>query len=112
MPVRLYGHNVPFGATPNYQRIGGYALTRNVSRDFMDAWIAQNKDSDLVVNGMVFINPTDADARDEAKEKRDIKSGLEPLKPDGDKRVPRRKGGLELKTADEQSAKFAEEAEA
>jgi hypothetical protein len=97
-PVTLYGTALMFGQQPNYQIVGGYALTPNIPADFMEEWMKQNRDSPLVKNSIIFVNPDAAYARDEAVEKRGIRGGLEPIKieTDGtlkDKRVPK---GIEV----------------
>jgi hypothetical protein len=62
--------------------IGGYGLTMGVPRDFWDAWLAVNKDTDLVRNHQVFAASSERGARDQAREKAEIRSGLEPIDPE------------------------------
>lgn len=62
--------------------VGGYAVTRGVDADLWARWMAQNKDSDIVRNGLIFADEKPAMATGKAKEQADIRSGLEPLDPD------------------------------
>lgn len=77
--VVLNGNAVPYGRVPNYTIIGGYALTPNVDADFFNKWLAQNKDSDVVRNALVFAFEKLDGAVSEAKSNAKLKSGLEPL---------------------------------
>ena len=58
---------------------GGFVLTHNVPKDLWDAWLAQNKDLDLVKNGLVFAHEKSVNANAEAREKESLRSGLEPI---------------------------------
>jgi hypothetical protein len=68
--------NPNFMPTPG---AGGYALTHGCQRAFWDAWVAANGDSPLLRNNLVFAASSDARATDQAKEQREVKSGLEPI---------------------------------
>lgn len=68
---------------------GGYALTPNIPQDFWEAWLEQNADNPIVVNQMIFAQGKRGNAIAEAREKKDLKSGLEPMDPDGDYRMPK-----------------------
>lgn len=96
-PVRLNGTAVPFGVVPEYLIAGGYALTSGVDAGFFNEWMKQNKDHPMVKNNLIKAMPNDNEARAVAKEFAATRSGLEPLIPDTDPRIPRR-----IKTADEQ----------
>jgi hypothetical protein len=63
------------------QIVGGYAITHGIPREFWERWLEQNKESDIVVNGMLFAHGESASTIAEAKEKEDQKSGLERLDP-------------------------------
>lgn len=60
---------------------GGYGLTRDVDASFWDAWLANNKDSKIVKEGMIFATPKLETSRDTGKGMAEIKTGLEPLDP-------------------------------
>ena len=62
--------------------IGGYGLTENVDRAFMDAWLLEFKSNPLVKNGLVFIQEKTNNAQAQAKDQAKFKSGLEPIEPD------------------------------
>lgn len=74
-----------------------FATTPNVDADFWDQWFEQNKQSDLVRNGLIFAHAKAADVKAEAREKEPLKSGLERLDGADDKRAEnhrqRRPGG-------------------
>src|ERR1700752_4012000 len=36
------------------QIVGGYAITHGIPKDFWEQWLEQNKDSDMIVNHMLF----------------------------------------------------------
>ena len=88
-PVKVHGPTVPFGIVPRFLIVGGYALTTGISKDFWDKWRSQNKDHDSVVNRLIFAMPTMDAAQAMADEQSEITSGLQPMLPDKDKRVPR-----------------------
>ena len=88
-PVKIHGPATKFGEAPKTQISGGYALTHNVDADFFAAWLAQNADHDAVKRGLIFASEKRNVAQDEAREKKEILSGLEPLMPGKDKRIPR-----------------------
>ena len=67
---------------PNAPISSGFALTHGVNKDFWDLWLTQNKDSDMVRNGLIFAQGKPADTEAEAKEKELVRSGLERLDPE------------------------------
>jgi hypothetical protein len=71
----------PQNHAPKAPLVGGFALTSGVDKDLWDAWLAQNGQSDLVKNGLIFAHETVDSVNDEAKEKRALRSGLERLDP-------------------------------
>ena len=79
--VIIGGVAAPFGFQPNSPISGGYALTPNVDKQFFDEWLRQNADHDAVRNNLLFAHVKTDMVSDEAKEKKDIKSGLEPIDP-------------------------------
>jgi hypothetical protein len=62
--------------------VGGAGFTLGVPKDFWDAWLAANKDTDLVRNRQVWSASSEAGARARAREEASIRSGLEPIDPD------------------------------
>lgn len=95
--VFIRGNAVPHNRTPRYRIVApggalftdGFALTANVSKDFFDEWMSQNKDSDLVRNGLIFAHDKADSAAAMAKERIKERSGLEPMLQEKDPRAPR-----------------------
>ena len=66
----------------NASRIfGGYGLT-TVDKELMDSWMGEHKEFQPVKAGLIFVQSSDDRAKDTAKERASIKTGLEPLDPD------------------------------
>jgi len=84
--VVLNGNSHPQNAAPRAQIASGCALTMGVDKEFWDTWLAQNKDSDVVRNGLVFAHEKIENTSAEAKDKVTLRSGLERLDP---KKLPR-----------------------
>lgn len=61
--------------------VGGYGLTEGVPKDFAEAWLKSHADLGTVKNGLVFIQTSESSAKAAAKERRDVKTGLEPIDP-------------------------------
>ena len=59
----------------------GYALTHNVDADFWAEWLAQNKDSDMVRNHMIFAHVKTDEAKAMAKGGEILRSGFEEIDP-------------------------------
>lgn len=60
----------------------GYALTHNVEEDFWNQWHKENKAIPFVKMGMIFAAPKSLDARAMSKERKGLKTGIEPLDPE------------------------------
>ena len=76
-PIKINGPAVPHGQRPAFVIAGGYALTPDVPADVAKAWFEQNKHSAMVKNEVVIMH--DKDTKGAAKERLEIRSGLEPL---------------------------------
>lgn len=102
--VTVFGTARAKGADFRTRVVGGYALTTGVPKDLFDEWLKTNEDSDMVRNGLVCAFKGVNDAASFGRENAEIKSGLEPLNPLGDKRQVRSmKIGLsDVTIADEQ----------
>lgn len=89
----IKGFSVPRGPDFDYEKApqlaGGFALTPGVDADLFELWLEQNKESQLVREGLIFAHEKTGSAVAEAKEKADLLCGLEPLNPDKDPRAPR-----------------------
>lgn len=77
----INGFSYPQNAAPACAIVGGYALTPDVDRELWEKWLEQNKESDMVVNGLIFAHTTTSDATDQSKELEKTRSGLERLDP-------------------------------
>lgn len=94
---------VPKGFKRRPDVVEGYALTYNVPADFWGAWLEQNKDADYVRSSMIFALPDVQSVQSKAIEMKDVRSGFEPIDPDGDARVPATMAGAltQVTTAEE-----------
>lgn len=99
--VRIYGTEVPFGATPRVYNSGGYALTPGVDAEFMREWMDQYKLSDIVKSKMIFVQSTEERARDQGREMHETRSGLERIDPDN---LPREFRGRIEKATEKKAA--------
>jgi hypothetical protein len=66
---------------PRVVTSSGFALTFGVPADFWDKWYDQHKELDAVKAGLIFAYERRADVQDAAKERKDIKTGLERIDP-------------------------------
>jgi hypothetical protein len=80
-----FGTEVPIPS-----QVGGYALTHNIPKEFWDKWYAQNKDSDIVRNKLIFASSKADTIEAMKKENKAVKSGLEPIDPKAPPRDVRR----------------------
>ena len=71
----------PQNAGPRGLMVGGFVLTSGVPKDLWDLWLNQNKDSDIVKNGLIFAHVKDIDTQANAKDHGAIRSGVERLDP-------------------------------
>lgn len=78
----LNGWSHPQNKAPGCLLVNGFAITSGVDKDLWDLWLSQNKDSDIVKNGLIFAHEKEANATAENKEKAKVRSGLERLDPD------------------------------
>lgn len=83
------------GIPPEHQIIGGFGLTSGIPRDFADEWFAQNAQSALVRNKIVFMERNENEARAHARDYASLQSGLQPVDPnDPSTRAGLRKGTI------------------
>jgi hypothetical protein len=75
------GASIPWGTTPKYLMVGGYALTSGIPREFWDEWLRQNDDNDFVKRGLVFAHVAMEDTEAHAMEGEKVSTGLEPIDP-------------------------------
>ena len=82
--IRINGNRKPRDAgedTVTQEIAGGYGLTHGVDAEFFAEWMKQNSDHPMVKNNLIFASPSGTDATAQAKEQKDLRSGLEPLIP-------------------------------
>jgi hypothetical protein len=97
---------VPEGYPNRPDKANGYACTYNIPVDFWREWVAQNAETEMVANRVIYAEE-DLDAACEvAKENTDVDSGLGPLNPKGDRRDPKPINGAvsKIQPADRQAA--------
>jgi len=92
--VRLRGTAYPRGTPPEGFPekpviVDGAALTFGVDKEFWDAWVEQNARNPIVMNKMVFAHVTIDGAKGMARELKGVQSGLEPVNPKNDARMPK-----------------------
>jgi hypothetical protein len=61
--------------------VGGFGITENVEKAHFDQWMKENKDLAIVKKGLIFAHVQLKSVTDQAKEKVELKSGLERLDP-------------------------------
>lgn len=72
--------------------VSGYGLTE-VPKDFADEWFKRNAKYQPVVSQAIFVLPDIKSAQSKARELEKVKTGLEPINPDGDERMRVKKKG-------------------
>ncbi len=72
--VTLNGSNHPAA-------VAGFGITEEVDASFMDEWLRANGESDAVKNGLILVRNSAGAAQGEAKSRKGVKSGFEPLDP-------------------------------
>ncbi len=82
--VRLRGTSYPRGQTPDGfpdrpEMLNGYALTRNVPREFWERWLAQNARAPYVESRMIFAHEAVADIKAQSSDHVKDLSGIEPI---------------------------------
>lgn len=87
--IKVHGPSRAPGEDPRAPISGGYALTPGVPADVWERWLEDNKDSPLVKNQMILAHAKQDHAGGMAADRKDLRSGLEPMKQDGDPRMPR-----------------------
>lgn len=110
--IMITGTAYPIGQAPAGYRdkaamAGGYALTFGVNKEFFDRWMEQNELNPIVVNRMIFGFEKIEDVKAKAKNYASLRSGMEPLNPENDPRMPRplAAGVTGVQTADEMAGR-------
>ena len=98
--VEIKGPAVRVGESSPTVVVNGAALTHGVDADFFNAWLLANKDSAMVQNHMVFAHEKHEQVTARAREFKGELSGLQPIVPNSDKRLPRSSSNVAVSTAD------------
>lgn len=85
--VVLNGFANPVMAAPKTLTYGGYGMTYNVDKEFYQLWLVQNDGADVIVNNLIFAFDSPDDAREQAHDMAEVKSGLEGIDPTKTMRV-------------------------
>jgi len=116
--VRVHGTAYPRGTPPigfpaKPQMLNGYALTPNVDKEFWDQWLSQNAKAPMVVNGLIAAYESVDALRGKTKDHVGQMSGLEPMRPDNDPRLPAPmiKGVAAVQTEDSRKGSLSRETE-
>ena len=91
-----YLNHVPANTRDQLDVNGGYALTHGVPKDVWLKWLAANRNSDLVRNGLIEAFTSHPDAQREAISRADLESGYEPIDPSN----PGKRTGLNVQPND------------
>lgn len=79
--VTILGTGARVGSPPPIL-IRGFRLTPDVPKALWDGWLAANRDSDMVRNGLVYAAPQQRDVEAFAREHETARTGLEGIDPD------------------------------
>jgi len=88
-PVLVHGSAHKKGDTPDYRIVAGYALTEGVPADFWETWLAQNVQAEYVTSHVIFAYEKADDVVAASKDHESVVSGLHPLVPNNDARIPK-----------------------
>lgn len=77
----IAGNSFPENGAPRARMEFGFALTPGCPKELWDRWHADNKDSPMVKNGLVFAYEKAGDTVAEARDNESVRSGFERLDP-------------------------------
>ncbi|WP_233867122.1 hypothetical protein [Paraburkholderia adhaesiva] len=72
--VTLNGANSPHA-------VAGFGITEHVPRAFFEQWLADHAELPAVKHGLIFAHKQKASVEDQAGERGEVKSGLDPMDP-------------------------------
>jgi hypothetical protein len=87
--VTVLGPARPIGGDARVPTAHGYGITYDVDADFWKKWSEDNKDHDALKNHQLYAHEKNEFVVKWCAEHASVKSGLEPIVPDSDTRVPR-----------------------
>ncbi|AWB21232.1 hypothetical protein DA075_10170 [Methylobacterium currus] len=79
--ITILGTGARIGLPPPIL-VRGYRLTPNVPKALWDGWLAANRNSDMVRNGLIYASPQQRDVEAFAREHETARTGLEGIDPD------------------------------
>lgn len=101
--IKVDAVSVILNGTNSSNVIGGYGLTQNVDKTFMEEWLERNKGIAMVRKGFVFIQKNEKEAVAKAKDNAENDNGMEAMDPekpgkglesaDGDGNTAKKPGG-------------------
>lgn len=99
--VRIKGYRAEAGKNPTSgaELSLGFALTPGVSAKFWDQWLEQNKEHDLVLNGLIFAHAHTQSVKSQTRENEDRWDGLQPVSQKNETRMPKRRDGMKIEPA-------------
>lgn len=71
----------PFGHQPPGLLNNGFALTHGIDADAWAAFAEKHRETDFIINRLVFAFAKESDAQVETRKMEDVRSGLEPIDP-------------------------------
>lgn len=77
----VLGTSFPQNGAPRGRMEGGYTLTTGCPKELWERWLADNKDTPMVKNGLIFAHDSEKSAVSESREKELVRSGFERLDP-------------------------------
>ena len=95
---------VPEGMHDRPQMATGAALTFGVDKDFFEKWLSENRDTAMVQNNLIYAADKTETVKAKAKEFKAVDSGLGPLVPDNDRRMPKKIVGRQARALAESEA--------
>lgn len=87
----INGSAAPHGETPKCLVVGGYAMTSGIPKDVWENWKETHADSPLLQSGLIFAHENAGHSEGHAKSGADLRSGLEPITPNTDPRIDKRR---------------------
>lgn len=77
----VMGTSFPQNGAPRGRMEFGYALTMGCPKELWERWLSDNKDTPMVLNGLIFAHDSERSTVSEAREKEALRSGFERLDP-------------------------------
>jgi hypothetical protein len=80
--IRIKGPTVPALFVRHVEVVGGYAITEGVPADVFERWVETNKEAPFIANELIYGHEKGDRVRSWAKERDEVRSGMEPLSVD------------------------------